>query len=38
MGLRHQLSEIMIMNPDGTMADNAGKYAGMNVVKPWLLT
>ncbi len=30
MGLRHQLSEIMIMNPDGTMADNAGKYAGMD--------
>lgn len=30
MGLRHQLPEIIVMNQDGTMADNAGKYAGMD--------
>ncbi|QJW45897.1 valine--tRNA ligase [bacterium BFN5] len=30
MGLRHQLPEIIVMNQDGTMADNAGRYAGMD--------
>ncbi|BBB89773.1 MAG TPA: valine--tRNA ligase [Methylomusa anaerophila] len=30
MGLRHQLSQIIVMNPDGTMAADTGKYAGMD--------
>lgn len=30
LGRRHQLPEIVVMNPDGTMADTAGKYAGMD--------
>lgn len=30
MGLRHKLAEIVIMNPDGTMAADTGKYAGMD--------
>lgn len=30
MGLRHKLSEIIVMNPDGTMAADTGKYAGMD--------
>lgn len=30
LGQRHQLPEIVVMNPDGTMADTAGKYAGMD--------
>ena len=30
MGQRHQLPEIIVINPDGTMADTAGKYAGMD--------
>ncbi|MEG6584024.1 valine--tRNA ligase [Dendrosporobacter sp. 1207_IL3150] len=30
MGLRHELTQIVVMNADGTMADNAGKYAGMD--------
>ncbi|MBQ6712718.1 MAG: valine--tRNA ligase, partial [Selenomonadales bacterium] len=30
MGQRHDLEQIVVMNLDGTMADNAGKYAGMD--------
>lgn len=30
MGLRHKLEEIVVINPDGTMAANTGKYAGMD--------
>ncbi|EGO64397.1 valine--tRNA ligase [Acetonema longum] len=30
MGLRHQLEQIVVMNPDGTMAKDTGKYAGMD--------
>ncbi|MEN6566561.1 MAG: valine--tRNA ligase [Veillonellales bacterium] len=30
MGLRHQLPEIIVINPDGTMAGDTGKYAGMD--------
>lgn len=30
MGKRHDLEQIVVMNLDGTMADNAGKYAGMD--------
>ncbi|WP_371371572.1 valine--tRNA ligase [Sporomusa aerivorans] len=30
MGQRHQLAEIVIMNPDGTMAADTGKYAGLD--------
>jgi valyl-tRNA synthetase len=30
MGLRHKLPEIIVMNPDGTMAADTGKYAGMD--------
>lgn len=30
MGLRHQLPEIIVINPDGTMAENTGQYAGMD--------
>lgn len=30
MGLRHQLVQIVVMNPDGTMAADTGKYAGMD--------
>lgn len=29
MGQRHDLPSLVIMNNDGTMADNTGKYAGM---------
>ncbi len=29
MGLRHQLEQITVLNKDGTMAENTGKYAGM---------
>lgn len=30
MGLRHNLEQIKVINNDGTMADNTGKYAGMD--------
>lgn len=30
MGLRHQLTQIVVINPDGTMAEDTGKYAGMD--------
>ena len=30
MGLRHQLPEIVVINPDGTMAADTGKYAGLD--------
>lgn len=30
MGLRHKLAEIVVINPDGTMAAETGKYAGMD--------
>jgi len=30
MGQRHNLESINVMNPDGTMNDNAGPYAGMD--------
>jgi valyl-tRNA synthetase len=30
MGLRHKLEEIVVINPDGTMAAHTGKYAGMD--------
>lgn len=30
MGQRHQLEQIIILNNDATMADNAGKYKGMD--------
>lgn len=30
MGLRHQLPEIIVINNDGTMAENTGKYAGLD--------
>lgn len=30
MGLRHKLAQIVIMNPDGTMAADTGKYAGLD--------
>ena len=30
MGQRHQLPQIVVMNPDGTMNDEAGRYAGMD--------
>lgn len=30
MGLRHQLQPINVMNPDGTMNEEAGPYAGMD--------
>ena len=30
VGLRHDLPKICIMNTDGTMNENAGKYAGMD--------
>ncbi|HWR39822.1 MAG TPA: valine--tRNA ligase [Patescibacteria group bacterium] len=30
MGLRHQLPQIIVMNPDGTMSAETGKYAGMD--------
>ncbi|HMM22842.1 MAG TPA: valine--tRNA ligase [Selenomonadales bacterium] len=30
MGLRHGLAEIVVINPDGTMAANTGKYAGLD--------
>jgi len=30
MGKRHELPSINVMNPDGTMNENAGQYAGMN--------
>jgi valyl-tRNA synthetase len=30
MGLRHQLPEIVVINLDGTMAADTGKYAGMD--------
>ncbi|WP_094604795.1 Valine--tRNA ligase [Sporomusa silvacetica DSM 10669] len=30
MGLRHKLAEIVVINPDGTMAADTGKYAGMD--------
>ncbi|MBP2653403.1 MAG: Valyl-tRNA synthetase [Firmicutes bacterium] len=29
MGLRHQLPQIVVINNDGTMAANTGRYAGM---------
>ncbi|MGB8658183.1 MAG: valine--tRNA ligase [Candidatus Zixiibacteriota bacterium] len=30
MGQRHHLEKINVMNPDGTMNENAGKFAGMD--------
>lgn len=30
MGLRHQLEQIVVLNKDATMADNTGKYKGMD--------
>lgn len=30
VGNRHQLDRIIVMNPDATMNENAGKYAGMD--------
>lgn len=30
MGLRHQLPKIIVINPDGTMSEDTGKYAGMD--------
>lgn len=30
MGLRHKLPEVVVINPDGTMATETGKYAGMD--------
>ncbi len=30
MGKRHHLEEIVVINNDGSMADNTGKYAGMD--------
>jgi len=30
MGLRHQLTPVNVMNPDGTMNEEAGPYAGMD--------
>lgn len=30
MGQRHNLEQIVVLNNDGTMADNTGKYAGMD--------
>lgn len=30
MGLRHGLAEIVVINPDGTMAADTGKYAGLD--------
>ena len=30
MGLRHDLTPINVMNPDGTMTEEAGPYAGMD--------
>src|SRR5205823_4918586 len=32
-GLRHKLPMINILNPDGTINDNGGKYAGMDRYK-----
>ena len=29
MGLRHQLPQVIVINPDGTMTPETGKYAGM---------
>lgn len=30
MGLRHQLTQYIVINPDGTMAEDTGKYAGLD--------
>lgn len=30
MGLRHKLEQIVVINPDGTMAADTGKYAGLD--------
>jgi len=30
MGQRHELSTVVVINPDGTMADEAGQYAGLD--------
>lgn len=30
MGLRHNLEQIVVINPDGTMSADTGKYAGMD--------
>ncbi len=30
MGLRHNLPEVNVINPDGTMTGDSGKYAGMD--------
>lgn len=30
MGLRHNLPQIVVINPDGTMTADSGKYAGMD--------
>ncbi|MGE5654096.1 MAG: valine--tRNA ligase, partial [Bacillota bacterium] len=30
MGLRHKLDQVVVMNKDGTMNENAGKYQGMD--------
>lgn len=33
VGLRHNLDRIIVMNPDATMNENAGKYVGMDRFK-----
>ncbi len=30
VGLRHNLPRVVVMNPDATMNENAGKYQGMD--------
>jgi len=30
MGVRHKLDRVVVMNPDGSMNQNAGKFAGMD--------
>jgi valyl-tRNA synthetase len=30
VGLRHQLPQVVVMNPDATMSEQAGKYAGLD--------
>lgn len=33
MGLRHNLEQVKVINNDGTMADNVGKYSGLDRYK-----
>ncbi len=33
MGLRHKIEPVLVMNPDGTMNENAGDYEGMDRFK-----